>query len=96
MTANRTSEIHKTTYRFDFFRNIVNGSGDCYRCKIDTIEIAHARSSERALTAALRLFERRHHLSSWDHLAHGYETRAYSAVARPSPGGMKRLASPPP
>jgi hypothetical protein len=67
-----------TTYRFEFFRTMVNDRGDCYRCLIDTVEIENAPSLDDALSAALRAFERKHQLSAWNHLAHGYETHEIS------------------
>jgi len=71
---NHTStDFPSTSYRVIFFRDLVNERGERYRVSIDNVEIAHARSRERAREAALRRFARRHHVKSWDHLADGYE-----------------------
>lgn len=74
MTTDFPEPGSETTYRFEFFRELVNDRGECYRCLIDTIEIDHASSLDEALAAAKRAFEDRHQLSAWHHLAHGYET----------------------
>lgn len=60
------------TYRVRFFRTIVNDSGARFPCAIDTIDIRRARTQDRALSAAMRRFERRNHVAAWRHLADGY------------------------
>lgn len=78
MMADHSPPDPGTTYRFEFFRNMVNDQGACFRCMVDTVEIDDADSLEQALASALRIFETRHQLSAWDHLAHGYETHKLS------------------
>jgi hypothetical protein len=80
-TTDSSQPGSKTTYRFEFFRDMVNDRGMCYRCLLDTIEIDHASSVEEALASAQRIFEERHGLSAWHHLADGYETHEISQSA---------------
>ncbi len=61
------------TYRFRFFRILVNDVGRSYPSTIDTIHIRRARDEYRARLAALRRFERKHNVRAWHHLAHGCE-----------------------
>jgi hypothetical protein len=70
----RTSgDFSSDSFRFVFFRELVNDRGARYRVSIESVEIAGARSRDRALEAAQRRFARHHHVSSWKHLADGYE-----------------------
>ena len=61
------------TYRFRFFRILVNDVGRSFASTIDTIHIRRARTDYRARLAALRRFERKHKVRVWHHLAHGCE-----------------------
>ena len=63
-----------TRYRVRFSRTLVNDSGVVCKSTIDVVEIRAARSTERALSAAKRRFERKHRLSTWRDLAHGCDT----------------------
>jgi hypothetical protein len=69
----RQTELPAARYQVDFFRTVYNDVGASARCNIDTIKIRRARGHDRALEAALRRFERRHRVSAWHHVAHGYE-----------------------
>ncbi len=61
------------SYRFRFFRILVNNVGRSFPSTIDTIQIRRARTEQRARLAALRRFERKHKVRVWNHLAHGCE-----------------------
>ena len=61
------------SYRFRFFRVLVNNVGRSFPSTIDTIQIRRARNEHRARLAALRRFERKHRVQVWHHLAHGCE-----------------------
>ena len=62
----------ETSHRIRFFRTVVNEAGVQFKTTLDVIEIRAARSTERAISAAKRRFARKHHLPTWEHLAHGY------------------------
>ena len=61
-------------YRVRFCRTLVNDSGVICKSTIDVVDIRAARSTERALSAAMRRFERKHRIAAWHDLAHSYET----------------------
>ena len=62
-----------TRRRIVFFRTVTNDAGACGHCVIHTIHIRRARSTQRAVAAAQRRFERKFGVPAWDHLAHGYD-----------------------
>jgi hypothetical protein len=60
-------------YRVTFYRTVANEVGDCFDSDLETVEVAIARSRERALMAAQRKFARHHNVHRWDDLAHGFK-----------------------
>jgi len=78
-----SDEKRAPQYHFVFFRDMVTDSGDRFRCRVDAVPVLHARSPDRALATALKVFERRHRLSNWRDLAHGYEIHQGSAADPP-------------
>lgn len=63
----------KESYRFRFYRTIVDGTGRPCHSTVETVVIRRARTPERAQQAAILRFIRHQRLSNWDSLASGYE-----------------------
>ena len=54
-----------TTYRVSFFKNLQSSDGHAFKCVQQVIEIRRAKSPDRAVRAAERRYERRHHVPDW-------------------------------
>jgi hypothetical protein len=48
-----------------FFKTLLSSDGHPFKCLQLTVDIAHARNTDRAVKAAKRHFERLHHVSDW-------------------------------
>jgi len=60
-------------YRVSFFKNLLSIDGHNHRCLQQSIVIRRAKSAERAIEAAKRLYERRCHVADWRRHADGVE-----------------------
>jgi hypothetical protein len=60
-------------YRVSFFKNLLSIDGHNHRCLQQSIVIRRAKSAERAIEAAKRLYERRCHAGDWWLHADGVE-----------------------
>ena len=60
-------------YRVSFFKNLLSIDGHNHRCLQQSIVIRRAKSAERAIEAAKRLYERRCHVGDWWLHADGVE-----------------------
>jgi hypothetical protein len=54
-----------THYRVSFLKNLLNSNGRPFKCVQQVIEIHHAKSADRAVQAAVRRYERLHHVHDW-------------------------------
>lgn len=68
-------------YEVTFIREVVNAYGKRREMPLKTIFVRAARSRERAVSAAVKRFEREHCLARWDLLAQQYRLRTIKAGA---------------
>jgi hypothetical protein len=54
-----------TVYRVSFFKNLQSSDGHAFKCVQQVIEIRRAKSPDRAVRAAERRYESRHHVPDW-------------------------------
>ena len=60
-------------YRVSFFKNLLSIDGHSHMCLQQSIVIRRAKSVERAVEAAKRLYARRRHVAEWWLYADGFE-----------------------
>jgi hypothetical protein len=60
-------------YHVTFYRELVGDGGRRFDSVVDTIRVRRSRAKERAVSAAIKRFERRHKLAHWSHLASKFE-----------------------
>ena len=87
----RRSEVWKlihpdpyTQYRVAFFKRLLSSNGQSFKCLQHTVEIRRAKSTNRAIKAAERRYERLHHASDWRLYADSFELEACSPDGRPN------------
>jgi hypothetical protein len=79
-----------TTYKVNFFKDLMSSDGHQFKCLQRAVEIRRARSVERAIQAAERRYARVHRVSDWSVHADSFEVEIDGRKINYLPSGAGR------
>jgi hypothetical protein len=79
-----------SSYRVRVFKTLLSSDGHSFKCPQFEIDIAHAKSAQRAIEAARCRYERRRRLPDWKSIADLVEARDMETAASEGQPALRR------